>query len=482
LLLAFVLAGCAPEKPTVEPAAKPHDAPQPPQVQESVVPLDPVTGMVMRLSFDQDDTDASTSADVEMTNVETVDGKFGKGCRFSGDKSRIGLGGVTIPKEGSWCLWVRVSEDADTQEKIALLDGNAAGFGINNDQFHASFNDGRKNETVVGRAPVRKNDWIHLAMTWAGKERRFYVDGKLTANTDYSGAPRKSVLKMFVGCRWSGSGRHFRGDMDEIMFFNRALSADEIGRICKGCPVLPAPKATEPATPPPPGPYDVAGYGYYDKLITREAVAENPDLVRKHGTDGATALHVNAYRGNVDMAKFLLDNGANIEALDKWKRAPLHLAAEFGKLEVVKLLLSKGADVNGKGTPDATSQTPLSYAAWKGQLDVVRLLVEKGADVNAAMRSGSAPLHQTVSGTSNVQVAEFLIANGADLNAQGGSKRRTTLNNAARLGNKELVALLLSKGADATIPDSKGNTPLAAAQAGGHTEVVALLQKHGVIK
>jgi ankyrin repeat protein len=64
-----------------------------------------------------------------------------------------------------------------------------------------------------------------------------------------------------------------------------------------------------------------------------------------HATDGV--LHLMAKRNNVAAVKWLLDRGANPNALwSHWDSqvAPLHLAAAHGHAEIVRLLLAAGAD------------------------------------------------------------------------------------------------------------------------------------------
>lgn len=59
--------------------------------------------------------------------------------------------------------------------------------------------------------------------------------------------------------------------------------------------------------------------------------------------DGFTALHFAAQNGNEDIAKMLLDRGANVNAQDKTKNAtPLMIASENNHPKVVHLLHDKG--------------------------------------------------------------------------------------------------------------------------------------------
>ncbi|WP_342223953.1 ankyrin repeat domain-containing protein [Spiroplasma endosymbiont of Asaphidion curtum] len=93
---------------------------------------------------------------------------------------------------------------------------------------------------------------------------------------------------------------------------------------------------------------------------------------------------------NYLLVKFLIENGANINARNNDRDTPLHSAARNGNFEIVELLLKHGADVNAI-TKDG--RTPLHYATQEGHIDIVKLLIEHKADVNIPDKNGFTPLH-----------------------------------------------------------------------------------------
>jgi len=122
------------------------------------------------------------------------------------------------------------------------------------------------------------------------------------------------------------------------------------------------------------------------------------DTVKRHlaaGTDidaafiapgvvasGATPLHMAVLADQREVARFLIDEGANIDApaKDEYGGTPLHWAAVLGRVEIARQLIAAGADVNARdnhGTPlDATRHEGLSES--EARLEIAELLRAKG--------------------------------------------------------------------------------------------------------
>lgn len=133
----------------------------------------------------------------------------------------------------------------------------------------------------------------------------------------------------------------------------------------------------------------------------------------------------------------------------------LQKAAAKGDLKMVKALLDQGADINGT---DSYRRTALMNAARTGRSEVVDLLLVKGAKVNIQSRAGrTALLYASANG--HVSVVQALIDNHANVNAQD-TASRNALMLAARGGHWSVVELLLENGADVKALDYKGWTAL----------------------
>ncbi|XP_074656432.1 oxysterol-binding protein-related protein 1-like isoform X2 [Tubulanus polymorphus] len=151
--------------------------------------------------------------------------------------------------------------------------------------------------------------------------------------------------------------------------------------------------------------------------------------------------------------------------------SPLHLAAYFGHYQVAKLLLENGADVNDVNT---NGDTALHKAAFSNRVDVVTLLINHSADVSMINSEGNVPKQIT----RNPDIRKILEAV-ADVDRMKGEENFLA---ACRNGALETLTKMLS---DSKFPnfnctDEYGNTGLHLASYRGHKEIAVLLLQNGI--
>lgn len=88
--------------------------------------------------------------------------------------------------------------------------------------------------------------------------------------------------------------------------------------------------------------------------------------------------------GHVQVAKLLLDHGADVNMPPDSYESPLTLSACGGHFELASLLIERGAnleEVNDEG------YTPLMEASREGHDDIVSLLISKGKYLDGSIEA-----------------------------------------------------------------------------------------------
>ena len=174
--------------------------------------------------------------------------------------------------------------------------------------------------------------------------------------------------------------------------------------------------------------------------------------------------------------KELVDHKADVNVRNAKGDTLLITATLRGDLEMAKLLIQGGADVNLKSSEDGL--TPLMVAVYNGDMKMIDLLLKNKADVNATNPGGQTALFMAIE-RGNLAATIILLKNGAEVNHQDPKSGLTPLLLASTLGDLAMTKVLVGAKADINNADAKGDTPLMIASASGDKELVSWLLEHG---
>jgi ankyrin repeat protein len=218
-----------------------------------------------------------------------------------------------------------------------------------------------------------------------------------------------------------------------------------------------------------------------DTAEVKTLLSKQPDLVNAKNEKGSTPLHLASFKGHLEVVKFLLEKGADIEAINGGGFTSLQLAAYGGHRDVVEFLIDKGSNLNAINKQ--MGMTVLDFAFMREmqarKLDIAPFLIEKGAefDVNKKNQSGYTFLDMAIV-FGYTEAVEYLLGFGADISTLR-KDGRTPLINAIFRGRPQIADLLIEKGADVNAPDNEGQPPIYWAVKKGLADVVKMLIAKG---
>lgn len=190
---------------------------------------------------------------------------------------------------------------------------------------------------------------------------------------------------------------------------------------------------------------NIITYKTIDEAIARNVLSDvklhlskKPQLLNTPGRGKMTPLQQAVMRKKSEIALYLIDQGADPNALTGSQQTTLHLAVTRKLPELCVALGAAGVDL---GACDKQGWTALHLAAAKNQAETVRVLLEIGADVNALSAAGGTPLHE-----------------------------------AAASGGEAVLKLLLDAGVDTSVVSSHGVTALDLAKEYDNAAALTVLQ------
>jgi len=112
-----------------------------------------------------------------------------------------------------------------------------------------------------------------------------------------------------------------------------------------------------------------------------ELIEEKPALLNAFSEHGFTPLGMATHFGNAEIVRYLLLKGAdvNLSSQNGYHVYPLHAAVNANLDEIAKMLVEAGAEVN---VLQSSRTTPLHTAAQNGNIEMLILLLEHGALVD----------------------------------------------------------------------------------------------------
>uniref|UniRef100_A0A1I8G668 ANK_REP_REGION domain-containing protein n=1 Tax=Macrostomum lignano TaxID=282301 RepID=A0A1I8G668_9PLAT len=236
--------------------------------------------------------------------------------------------------------------------------------------------------------------------------------------------------------------------------------------------------------------------------------------LNRQNRDGETPLLLNLRHGNVQLAGFYLDNGADVRPPNKHFQHCLHVAAHSGLSSLLDRLLDMrqldpnqpdrrgnstlhyavafadkdvAAEMLGRllketqvstDTEDSLGRTAFTLAAQSDNLAACRLLRDRGCDLCHADFNGADALH-VASATASQEMVRYLVADLAFSVDRCDKLGRSPLFYAVHHSREDNAQQLLTLGAEANRPDRCGRTAIHVAAEKGLDALLDVLLSNG---
>jgi ankyrin repeat protein len=135
--------------------------------------------------------------------------------------------------------------------------------------------------------------------------------------------------------------------------------------------------------------FEAAALGKTEKV--KALLKDDSSLVNAYSVDGFMPLGLATFFGHRETVETLLAAGAPVNApsRESMKMNALGSAMAAERTDIARILIDHGADVNAKAENELT---PLHTAAARGNMESAMLLLDQGADINAMTADGKTPL------------------------------------------------------------------------------------------
>ncbi len=167
--------------------------------------------------------------------------KFGQALSFNGSNSLVTVGDTSsldLTNGMTLMAWVRPTDWASSWKSLIVKErsgGLAYALNANSDASkpNNSLRIGSSDQNLSAGNHLPTNAWTHLAATYDGTTQRLFVNGVQVGSRSptQTGTINVSANPLRIGGNTVLAGRYFKGLIDEVRVYNRALIQEEIAAI-----------------------------------------------------------------------------------------------------------------------------------------------------------------------------------------------------------------------------------------------------------
>jgi ankyrin repeat protein len=213
---------------------------------------------------------------------------------------------------------------------------------------------------------------------------------------------------------------------------------------------------------------------YRDNLDMVKFFVENGCDINLKNKSGFTPLHIACENGNKPIVSYLLQKNANMYIEDNNERIPIFIAIVNKHCHIVKSFLENRYNINYLSSNEITCTHVSIYSC---NFNIAELLIKNNADINLFDSEGLNMLHVAII-FNNIEIVKLLVDNGININAQTTDDFQTPLHLSIRGKRNNITEYLLTKNPDLEIKNKYNETAIEIAMNYHNIDVIMMIHKH----
>ena len=203
------------------------------------------TGLVAAYGFEETSGTRATDSSGKGNNgtlsnaTRTTQGKFGRALSFNGSNSLVTVAdNASLDLTSGMTLSAWVYPTSQTANRTTVIMKERSGglawslsASSNVKRPNTTTRIGNKDVNVTGGSQLPINTWTHLAATFDGRTQILYVNGVRVAARAPIGTLNVSANPLRIGGNTVLANQYFKGLIDEVRVYNRALTQKEIAAV-----------------------------------------------------------------------------------------------------------------------------------------------------------------------------------------------------------------------------------------------------------
>ncbi|WP_353280817.1 ankyrin repeat domain-containing protein [Wolbachia endosymbiont (group B) of Cyclophora punctaria] len=194
----------------------------------------------------------------------------------------------------------------------------------------------------------------------------------------------------------------------------------------------------------------------------REGKTHTTNVINSKDRNGNSPLSIAVSKQDLEMMRFLIENGADVNIEDFFRLPPIYYAVTKGTTEMIELLIDKGASISGYFSYADKKRTLVGWVIDKNSPEKVEVLLKHGASPNGKFDllaySQNSCLHAAIEKNYS-RIVELLIEYRANVNVQN-EQGQTPIYLAISSKRPKIIKLLYDNGADIdNVKNIRNETP-----------------------